>query len=349
VDALTAALPRADRGKVFLCLHGWYDYLGRYCFDAKTAKLDQAWTAFGNAPNLQGHRTMTNPEGLLLEVGFTNHFPVALTLAEVHRRLDHARARGFRAGLYFADGMNACDGLPDFDAARVLYWGGWQGPDTRGKTYCQNPLAPAVRAFFLNYADALLSEFGDSVDAFVWDETFHVPGGHRGSTNYPGCADRAFMRLVGEVTVRVQAYNRRHQRQLAFLTSDCIGPDNSDRVAPYALLAHGTYQDSHCRPDFWSYGLFPNYRNVQWSCDWWPVSTWRYVEFGARHYQTPAVISNGWGDDQGFSELSQAQRRQVLDLFRWRKAFRTRLKWLTAIPEYQRAAAARREPSAAEP
>jgi hypothetical protein len=347
VDALCAVLARKDRRKVFLCLHGWYDYVGRYCFDAQAGKLDRSWTAFSNAPQVQGHRTMTNSEGAVLEVGFTNHHPVALTLEDVHRRIDYAGTRGFRVGLYFADGMNACDGLPEFDPSRVLYWGGWQGPDTRGKTYCQNPLAPTVKSFFLDYTDALLKEFGHSVDAFVWDETFHVSAGQQGSPAFPGYADRAMMRLVQAVTLKVQQYARQHHRSLALLTSDCIGPINSDRLAPYALMAHGTYQDSHCRPDYWSYGLFPNYRNVQWSCNWWPVTTWSYVAFGARRYQTPVVISNGWGDDQGFSELSPERRQAVLDLFRWRKHFATRLRWLEQLPAYSPVPTKQSQPKAA--
>ena len=48
IDALAQAIPREDRPKVFLCLHGWYDWLGRYSFNEKKGKFDQQWTAFGN-------------------------------------------------------------------------------------------------------------------------------------------------------------------------------------------------------------------------------------------------------------------------------------------------------------
>jgi hypothetical protein len=38
IDTLTTLLPLADRQKVALCMHGWYDYVGKYCFNFKTGK-----------------------------------------------------------------------------------------------------------------------------------------------------------------------------------------------------------------------------------------------------------------------------------------------------------------------
>jgi hypothetical protein len=251
IDALATALPKADRRKVFLCLHGWYDFLGRYCFDAKTRKLDREWTAFSNYEQVKNSGGLMNVEGDQVDMRFTNCKPVKLSLAEVHRRLQYARARGFRAGLYFADGVNAGDGLADFSTNRVLQWGGWQGPDSRGKSYLQNPLHPDMRAFFLDYTAALLTEFGADTDALVWDETFHVPPGCLGSDMLPGYADRAMMRLTRDITALVEHYNRQYRRQIAFLTSDCLGAFGNEQKAPYALLAHGTYQDSWCKPVAW--------------------------------------------------------------------------------------------------
>jgi len=141
------------------------------------------------------------------------------------------------------------------------------------------------------------------------------------------------MRLVREVTALVDDYNRRHRRQIALLTSDCLGAVYGDEFkAPYALVAHGTYQDSWCQPRAWSYGIFPNYRNVLWSCCWWPVTKWHWVEFGVREYQTPISLSNGWGNDQGFSETNPAQQARVLALFNWRKHRPTHLHWFTHLP-----------------
>jgi|GEM_PF-154431 len=322
IDALAAALPAADRSKVLLCLHGWYDFVGRYSFDRASKTLDRAWTAFSNYPNVKKD--------------FPNSVPVALTLERMHERLAYARSRGFRVGLYFADGMNAGEDLPEIYAPeRVLYRGGWQGPDTKGKTFCQNPLRPEVYGFFLDYTKALLGEYGGELDALVWDETFHVPEGSLGTDACPGYADRAMMRLVRDITAEVRAYSRRSGRELAFMASDCIGVFNWVTKPPYALVADGTYQDTHCAPEAWSYGIFPNLRNVLWSCNWEPVTHFDYTEFGARAYQTPVAISNGWGDDIGFAEMSPAMRRKALDLFEWRKRFPARLRWLEALPVYE--------------
>ncbi len=332
IDALAAALPPRDRRQVFLCLHGWYDFLGRYCFDAQTGRLDREWTAFSSYELTQKAPASGNIGGEQVNVGFANCKPVKTSLADVHRRLRHARSRGFRAGLYFADGLNAGEGLPDFEPARVLQWGGWQGPDSKGKSYLQNPLHPKVRAFFLDYAKALLEEFGPDTDALVWDETFHVGCGQLGTEAWPGYADRAMMRLVREVTALVEEYNRRHGRRIAFLTSDCLGAFGDELKGPYGLVSHGTYQDSWCKPVAWSYGVFANYRNVLWSCCWWPVSKWPWVEFGVRQHQAPVAISNGWGDDKGFSEMTPPQQARVIELFNWRKKHSTRLKWFVQLP-----------------
>ncbi len=323
IDALTAVLPPPDRSKVLLCLHGWYDFVGRYCFDPKTGMLDREWTAFSNYPRVKEK--------------FPNSIPVKLTLKDVHDRIAYAKSRGFRCGLYFADGMSAGDSLANIYAPeKVLYWGGWHGPDTKGKTYCQNPLVPQVRDFFLRYMNALLQEYGREIDALVWDETFHVDTGSLGSEALPGYADRAMMRLTRDLTALVHEHNRKAGTQVAFMASDCIGvfPDWADKP-PYALVADGTYQDSHCRPLAWSYGIFPNFRNVMWSCNWAPVTNWAYTEFGVRNYQAPVAISNGWGDDAGFSEMSAAMRQKVMDLFDWRKQFLTRLQWFPELPVYQ--------------
>jgi hypothetical protein len=147
-----------------------------------------------------------------------------------------------------------------------------------------------------------------------------------------GYAERAMMRLVRDVTALVEEYNRRHSRQIALLTSDCLGAFGDELKGPYALVSHGTYQDSWCQPRAWSYGIFANYRNVLWSCCWWPMSKWSWVEFGVHQYQAPVSISNGWGDDIGFAEMTPAQQARVLSLFQWRRQNRTRLKWFEKLP-----------------
>lgn len=333
IDALSGALTRKYRRQAFLCLHGWYDFLGRYSFEARTGKLDREWTAFSNWSNARAAHPFGTIGGERVSMSFENCKPIKMSLEEVHHRLQYARSRGFRVGLYFADGVNAGEGLADFEPGRVLEWGGWQGADSRGKSYLQNPLHPAVRAFFLNYTAALLAEFGPDLDALVWDETFHVPCGRLGTEAWPGYADRAMMRLVREVAAVVEAYNRQHRRQIALLTSDCLGAFGAELKGPYALMSHGTFQDSWCQPVAWSHGTFANYRNVLWSCCWWPVTKWSWVEFGVREYQAPVSISNGWGDDKGFAELTAVQQGRVLQLFQWRKQQPTRLRWFNRLPD----------------
>ncbi len=335
IDALTAALPKkADRRQVLLCLHGWYDFLGRYCFDTKTKQFDPEWAVFSSYEVAKKAPAFGDIGGEQVELGFGNCKPVKISLPEVHTRLRYARTRGYRVGLYFADGMNAGEGLPDFEPGRVLRWGGWQGPDSKGRSYFQNPLHPKVREFFLDYTKALLAEFGPDLDALNWDETFHIEPGDLGSDALPGYADRAMMRLVHEVRQIVDQYNHKHHRQVAFLTSDCLGAFGQESRAPYALVAHGTYQDSWCQPQAWSYGIFANYRNVLWSCCWWPVTKWPWIDFGVRQYQAPVAISNGWGNDRGFAEMTEEQRARALALFHWRKGRPTRLHWLGQLPVY---------------
>ena len=332
IDALAAALPdRVDRGKVFMCLHGWYDWVGQYCLDRAAGKLAGQWSNFGNYDKVKSPpRKMEDlgNAGVPVDLGFGKCPPTALTLKGMHERIDYAHSRGFRVGLYFADGMNAGTGLAGFSEIRVLKMGGWIGPDTRGKSYCMNPLVGEVRQFYLDYADALLEEYGGEIDALVWDETFMVPAGSLGPEKAPGYADRAMMTLVREVARKVEGYSGAHGRQLALLTSDC---DSSGR---YALVAHGTYQDSWCKPSAWSVGIFPNWRNTVWSCCWWPLNHWNWVEFGVRRYQAPVAISNGWGDNAGFSEMTPEMRRKVLDLFHWRKNRPVKLNYFSVLPTY---------------
>ena len=328
IDALAAALSPAERPKVFLCLHGWYDWCGRYSFDAKAKQFDKQWTAFGNAPRYQGQRKSMNIDGQSVDCGFAMCRQVPLTTGLLRQRLAYARSRGFRVGLYFADGMNAGTGLPGYSSKLVLKGGGWVGPDTSGDSYCMNPLAPEVHEFFLAYTDALLREFGNQVDALVWDETAMVGANTYGSAEVPGYSTRAMMRLVREVAGKVETYNS----QTAFLTSDCAGIWGT---ANFAMVAHGTYQDSWCQPHAWSPGTYPNWRNTLWSCCWWPVHKQKWIEFAVRNYQAPVAISNGWGDNVGFAEMSPEMRKKVIELFRWRAKSPARMKLMESLPAYK--------------
>jgi hypothetical protein len=330
IDALAKVLPREDRAKVFLCLHGWYDWVGRNCFDMKKGQFDDQWTVFGNYEKTKNRPSKGKLEGDTIDVGFAKCLPVRLTLVKIHERLAYARSRGFRVGMYFAGGTVSGTDLPNFSPRRVLRKNGWGGPDVPGDAYTENPLLPEVCRFYLGYTDALLAEFGHEVEAFVWDETFQTNAGSLGSAEVPGYADRAMMRLVRAVAKKIEDHNRQSNGQIALLASDDLGL-NGD-AAPYALVAHGTYQDSWCDPKAWSYGIFPNYRNAMWSCCWWPVTKWKWIEIGVHQYQAPVAISNGWGDNAGFAELSPEMQRKVLALFQWRKQKLTKLKILEHLP-----------------
>ena len=248
-----------------------------------------------------------------------------MSLADLHRRIRYARSRGFRVALYFADGLVSCDGLKDvFDPSKVLRWGGWEGPETVGRSHVQNPLHPEVRAFYTGYLQALLGEFGKEVNAFVWDETFYAQPGDLGSEAYPGYADRAMMTLVAELT-RMTASAR---RELAFLASDDVGIGRGPYLAPYALAAQGTYQDSGCNPLSWRFGLLPNFRNALWSCSWAPSKAFARSRYGVETFDTAVPISNGYGEDRGVSELPAERLAPLMDLFERRKQRRMEIGWI---------------------
>ena len=186
-----------------------------------------------------------------------------------------------------------------------------------------------MREFYLRYIQALLEEFGKEVDGFIWDETFVVRNDNTPSA-IAGYPCRAMMTLVKEVTAKVTSYSP----QLAFLASDDIGAWYVyDQGPPYCLVAHGTYQDSACTPAAWSYGLFPNYRNVIWSCNWSPVSRFDYSRYAVETFRVPVPISNGaFGDDIGFGDMTSEQQKKILDLFDKRKRQRMEIGWVTEEP-----------------
>ncbi len=315
IDWLEKNLTIEDRGKVCLTLHGWYDILGRYTFDAQKQALDEEWTAFPNAPNCD-------------KAVFPNSVSVKMSQREVIRRLRYAKERGFRVLMYFADGMAICEGAKDeYAPDKILYHGGWQGPDTLGATHNLNPLHPDVYRWFKDYMNALLRTYGNEVDGFVWDETFHVDPSHYGTEYAPGYASTAMMKLTEELATAVH----RFRSDCVFLTSDCIGANQWYYKAPYSLMADGTYQDSHCQPAAWPYGIFPNYKNVLWSCNWNAIKRFDWTEIGVRQYQTPVVFTNGWNDDMGFSEMPEETAQKFIQLFHERKQARTKMRWIESM------------------
>ena len=334
IDALEKLVAPRDRNKVFLALHGWYSWVGEYSFDYHKGTFFNEWTAFANAqdPHFQSiPDAPDNGTGLVWPKEPVKAMrPVRMSVADMHRRIHYAKDKGFRVGIYYADGTNACEGLKEiYDPSKVLRWGGWEGPDTTGKTYAQNPLHPAVREFYLKYIRALLDEYGKEVDGFIWDETFVVGPHDLGPAAAPGYASRGMMALVKEIAAAVAGFSP----QLAFFASDDVGAFTQfEEAVPYCLVAHGTYQDSWCTPAGWSYGLIPNYRNVLWSCNWWPIQRFKYSRYAVETFQVPVPISNGFGDFTGIGDMTAEWQEKIMDLFKQRKQKRMNLSWIEDEP-----------------
>jgi hypothetical protein len=335
IDALTKLVAPEDRRKVFLALHGWYGYIGQYAFDFRTGAFFKEWTAFPNAldPHFQSLADAPdNGTGYIWQKNSVKATrPVPMSLADMHRRIHYAKDKGFRVGVYYADGTNASDGVKEiYDPSKVLHWGGWEGPDTKGKTYAQNPLHPEVREFFLKYIQALLEEYGKEVDGFIWDEPYTVGTTDLGPEAAPGYASRGMMTLMKEVAAEVAKFSS----QLAFFSSDDVGAWYMfEQAAPYALVTHGTYQDSWCAPVAWPYGLFPNFRNVIWSCNWAPIARYEFSRYAVETFAVPVPISNGAsGDDIGIGEMTADQQKRIMELFNKRKKERMEISWIEEEP-----------------
>ena len=304
---LADRIPREHRGRVAACLHGWYDYFQQYAYDHKSGKLLKKWVAFPGT-----RKTPMSLEGM-------------------HKRIKFAKDLGFRTLLYFADGTNSDSGAPAFRKEYVFRdkngktVKGWKGPDSLGQPLRMDPAVPGLRDWYKGYLKALLEEYGGEVDGLVWDETFYMPvGAISYSQKTPAYADRAMMSLVSEMTQIVQQYRKRNP-DLVFLASD-IGKTT------YALVSHGTYQDSDMRIRDWAPGMFANYRNCLWSCNWHPV---RHGGSRNRHAAEalglPQGLSNGYGDNKGPHEMPKELFEAVLQRFLKNiKNSRQRTRYLTA-------------------
>jgi hypothetical protein len=311
VRALASWLKPAERHRVALCLHGWYDALGSYCYDSEQHRIKPEWVAF--------ERTRK----------------VKFTQAELKRRLQFPRDLGFRTLLYFGDGLAADSGVPGYRDdwayrdAKGNKVSGWQGPDTFGATYMRNVANPEVFSWYTNYLGALLATCGAETDGFVWDETFHAPLGQIASLPQPEYCDRAMMELVKALTHQIHQFDR----QKVFLASDCAGIFGWRDVPGYAMVSDGTYQDTHCGSVAWSHGLFANWRNTLWSCNWSDITGFQLTRWGVLTFGVPVAISNGWGDDCGPSEWSPRQRDAFLALFRQRLKMKHPVRYLSEDPE----------------
>jgi len=281
IDAACTLIAPADRHRALFCLHGWYDEIGRYCYDAASDQLDENWTAFPYLVEREriGPINETPVHVASFPTMATHAFrnlgryrPVHLSWPDLRDRLRYAKERGLRTAVYVLTGLQAAgspgphvaDGTA-LDVDSPL----WQGPDHMGPTHLLNPLHPAVRARLRGYVRALLEKIGDLTDALVMDEAYFVGYGMVGPPACPGYADRAQLTLIGELTALCHDY----RPDVAFLTADMLGrPDVAEQAFPYSLYADGIYHDACYWPESWDCVRFPAWRNVAWSCNWAPVS-----------------------------------------------------------------------------
>ena len=305
LQALADRIPPQHRGRVAVCEHGWYDYFQQYAYDHEHKKLLKEWTAFPG----------------------TRKAP--MSLEAMHKRLKFGKDLGFHVLLYFADGTNSDSGAPNFRKEYLLKdkdgktFPGWKGPDSLGDPLKMDPSVPGLRDWYLGYLKALLEEYARDVDGLVWDETFYIPTDFISyGQAVPAYADRAMMGLVAGLTQMVQSYHDRNP-DLVFLASD-LGLTN------YALVSHGTYQDSAMRESAWGPSMFSNYRNCLWSCNWYPLGGDKNNRIAAEKYGLPQGLSNGWEDNCGPNRMPPALLDTVLKRFTKNvESGRQRLRYLT--------------------
>ncbi|HLJ16225.1 MAG TPA: hypothetical protein VKV15_17130 [Bryobacteraceae bacterium] len=329
VEKLAEKIPPENRAAVALCLHGYYDYVGHFCYDDRTHKLISNW----NSWDKDAHT-------------------IQLSLAEVHRRIAFGKKRGFHVLLLFGDGTAADTSTPYYRKEWMIkdenghypsrgFWE-WRPeinikmppsrvlPDDQFPTnQIMDPALPAVREWFEGYLRALLDEYGEELDGFVWDEAFLIERGWVSFTDpEPTYSDRAMMHLVATLSQIVQK-RRLVNPNLVFLVAD-------NAKTPYGLAAHGTWQDSACAPQMWGPGLLLNYRNSLWSCLWFPMTLDSFNRFAVEQYRLPQGVSNGWGDNVGPAEMPDQALDRIIQRFLKRvNGGQDRIRYLltTAPPE----------------
>jgi hypothetical protein len=318
MDAMAKRLGLENTKHIAVCYHGWYDFLGRYCFDTKTGKIDDAWDCVP-----------------LKELRFK------MTKAKMREDLAHAKKLGFRTLIYFGDGLADCSGAPGYRAD-------WNWTSLRGKKpgdrltcwsppkvmdgprcFGRNPAHPEVIAWHHAYMKALLEDFGDVIDGFTWDETFHIGTGYAAAKPVPSYSDRALMRLVRDLTKQVEA----HDPKMVFLSSDaiglggCWGQSYPNGIPGYAMVADGNFQDTGCGFSKWSGCMFPNWRNNYWSCNWFPVSRFEEMATGSLLMGTPVSWSTagGYGCSRDPRDVTSPHEWDDAVWEKWVTLFRRRL------------------------
>ncbi|ARN57995.1 hypothetical protein [Sedimentisphaera salicampi] len=285
---LADKIPEKYRDRAAVCIHGWYDYFQQYAYDHSKGELIDQWTA------MQGTGK------------------ISMSLEQMHKRIKFSNDLGFHTLLYFADGTNSDSGAPEFSPdylwrnKKGISVPGWKGPDSKGQPLRMDPAVPEVREWFKGYLKALIKEYGQEVDAFVWDETYYIlPNTISYAQDVPTYSDREMITLTAELTKIVQ--DNRENPDLAFLVSDNGRNFN-------ALATHGTFQDSAMRPYIWGPSMFINYRNCLWSCLWYPVTSPDYNRHSAE-LGFPQGVSNGAGNNKGPHQMPQDLLDRIIQRF----------------------------------
>lgn len=302
MDALAAKIPLANRSSVLICVHGWYGTLGWYTLqNINGTELQQNWIVFPSGA------------GYINQVTKVPLGPLNVTTTMIHERIQYAKNKGFRVVMYFADGLNTCDGVPFFNEQQILHWYHgyeWSGPDSAGHMYIMNPLDPQTRLQFSNYMEGLLNEYGPEIDGFVWDETFELSHDAPGMYNVtPGYAARGMMELVESLTNQVHNHPICAGR-CVFLVAGCLFE------MPHMLVADGTYEDTGISVTAAPYGILPNYYKALYECGWEASLPSNFpAEETYVTYNIPVGLGNGWGTDVGFSNFTSEQQDSFINLF----------------------------------
>jgi len=315
MDALAAKIPIDKRGSVAVCIHGWYGLIGQYTLATinGTALLD-TWTVF---PDGAGYMNKVTK----LPMG-----PITMTKQGIHQRINKAKGYGFRVLLYFADGLNSCEGVPFWQDQVELttYSGGeWKGPDSIGRLFARNPLHPRTFQEFTNLATGILIEYGKSIDGLVWDETFELVNDQPGvAESAPGYAGKGMMKLIEAVASIVHTSTL--CTQCVLLVAGCM----VQMSMPNALLSDGTYEDVGLNVAAAPYGVLPNWRNALWECGWNDVSSIpEKREEGMVEFNVPVGISNGWVDYVGFANMTEEEKDYFVGLALMNHTNRTGPRW----------------------
>jgi hypothetical protein len=299
---LAELIPADQRGHVACCLHGWFDRTGFYCFDQKTGRLADTWTAFDNG----------NPD----------RKPIPMSKEAVHRKIRFAKKLGFRVALYYADCTNMTasrvrDSWCGEDYRQYLYTNkagklpaGWVGPCGGGQQL--DISHPKVSKWFSDYFQALLREYGGEVDGFVFDETNYFSAGAVCLRDGRPAAygDQAQMRFIHELTLLLQRHRRQNPDLCLFEGSHYL----------YGLVTHGSFTDFEGIP------LAVNYRNASIQCCWKDPGI-RNVHCKHRtdpNYTYPygldIGLTNGCVSDMGPSEMPAQRLAEVISHFQRRVA-----------------------------